>query len=158
MSSQRDELLNLLRDPGRQRDYRRKGKQAVLKATGASKNACAATACQPLIELGLLDKVLLGAQALADELERRKLVIRIESPAEVLPGDLIVCQDYNRNGKSDHVWWALSAAGPQLRVLCFDNQGFVPVRWRNLGRGPKTPMAYALRLKDLSVKAAQVKK
>lgn len=140
-------ILRLINDPARRREYRRKGKAAVLAATGKSANACAATASQPLIELGLLKRPVLGAQALADQLQIEHDWQSITDKHAVQPGDLIVCEDGNGNGVSDHVWWSLSVCNGKGYALCFDNQsqlGLSPY-WRNLGQGSKTPMAYALR-------------
>ena len=137
-------IIALISSAALRRQFRAKGKAAVKAATGSTSNACAATASQPLITAGLLGHVVLGAQALADEMEHVHKWTRITIHADVRAGDLVVCADLNHNNLSDHVWWALgSPRASDGKVLCFDNQGDY---WRNLGSGPKTPMAYALRL------------
>jgi hypothetical protein len=142
----RAKLLKLLNDPAKQAEYRKRGKQAVKDATGSTSNACATTASQPLIELGLLKKPHFMAQYLADDLEDRCLVTRINAKSQVQPGDLIVCEDFKpKNGLSDHVWWALSIPDAKLMARCLDNNGTELTHPRNLGHGPRTPMAYALR-------------
>jgi len=143
-------VLSKIRPAANRKRYRAQGKAAVKLATGSTSNACAATASQPLLALGIIPHVILGAQSLADTLENHGWV-REHNRGAVQPGWLIVCEDANHNKRSDHVWFALSNVRRDGKALCFDNQGVQGISqpyWRNLGTGARTPMWYALRPKD----------
>lgn len=73
----------------------------------------------------------------------------IRDVKQVMPLDLIVTLDLNHNGAPDHVGLAMGHPGsaPRYDVMFLDNQsGFEP-HMRNLGKGTKTPMDYAIRLR-----------
>lgn len=139
----RAQLCAYLRDPERQREYRRKGRVAV---GHTSRNACAATASQPLIELGILRHVEVGAEMLATTMKRTRKFIGIAELDKAQAGDLVVCQDLNGNGLSDHVWWVVEALGGG-NYLCLDNQTRALTHMRRLdGQDGKTPARGLLRL------------
>jgi hypothetical protein len=116
--------------------------------------ACAITASVHLIAAGVLPEgeVIFWAEDLATRLKQLGWK-RIDAPADVLPGDLIVCKDLNGNGATDHVWFALGtpyhSALAQYAARCLDNHNDGSPYPRTLnGKGfppPHTPMDYALR-------------
>ena len=139
----RSQLIANLRDPAKQRDYRRRGRVAV---GNTSKNACAATASQPLIALDVLDRIELLAEGLSNACKRSKRFDASANRDDVKPGDLIVCKDVNGNGLSDHVWFVVSAQ-PNGYYECLDNQGKTLTHRRRLdGKDGKTAMRGRLRL------------
>jgi len=145
-------LLSILEDPAaRYKNWLR----AQQIANGDP--ACAITASVHLIAAGVLQEgeVIPWAEDLATRLKEIGWK-RIGSPADVLPGDLIVCQDINGNGATDHVWFALGTpyhsimTGYAARCLDNHNDGAPYSRTLN-GKGfppPHTPMDYALRQED----------
>ena len=115
----RTQLIANLRDPVKQRKYRAAGRAAV---GNTSHNACAATASQPLLELGVLNHIELLAEGLSDACKRTKRFQAISNLSLAQPGYLVVCADLNGNGLSDHVWWIVRDLGGGW-YECLDNQG-----------------------------------
>lgn len=139
----RSRLIALIRDPERQRDYRRRGRIAV---GNTSHNACAATASQVYLQLGVIHHIECGAEGLATAL---KATARFDASAnrdDVTAGDLVVCEDGNANGLSDHVWLVV-ALQPGGWFECLDNQGRTLTHRRRVdGADGKTPMRGRLRI------------
>jgi hypothetical protein len=142
-------LTSVLEDPSvRYKNWLR----AQQIADGGS--ACAITASLHLIAAGVLPEgeVIPWAEDLATRLKQLGWK-RIDCPADVLPGDLIVCQDLNGNGATDHVWFALGTPYhcimAEWAARCVDNHNDGEPHPRTLnGKGfppPHTPMDYALR-------------
>jgi hypothetical protein len=131
----------VLNDPEqRKKDYA----LAMKIADGAS--ACAITASVRLISAGIFpaDEIIPWAEDLATELKRLGWV-PVWEVSDVQANDLIVCQDLNGNGATDHVWFAVTDAVDGY-CICLDNHNYGEPYKRNLGEGARTPMDYALRL------------
>jgi hypothetical protein len=132
----RQRILSLISSPAKQRDYRRRGRVAV---GNTSKNACAATASQPLIELEILHRIELMAEGLTKACKRSKFFVGVSNLKLAQPGDLVVCADLNGNGVSDHIWWIVRDLGDGW-YECLDNQSSTLTHRRRLdGRDGKTP-------------------
>jgi hypothetical protein len=116
---------------------------AMKIADGVS--ACAITASVRLISAGIFpaDEIIPWAEDLATELKRLGWV-PVWEVSDVQAGDLIVCQDLNGNGATDHVWFAVTDAEDGY-CMCLDNHNYGKPYKRNLGEGSRTPMDYALR-------------
>jgi len=139
----RTRLIGLIRDPERQRDYRRRGRVAV---GNTAHNACAATASQVYLQLGVLSHIELGAEGLATAIKTTKRFDASADRNDVKPGDLIVCEDNNSNGLSDHVWLVV-ALQPGGWYECLDNQGKTLTHSRRVDGGDsKTAMRGRLRI------------
>jgi hypothetical protein len=113
---------------------------------GLASPACAAVASQYYIGLGILHKTIVGAQELADHLETHCGLTRHQL-AELRRGDLVVCDDLNGNGRSDHVTHVYETQNAKT-FLAVDNQ-HLDAYVRNLVAGVapgKTPAEYVLRL------------
>jgi hypothetical protein len=134
-----EKVGRVLNDPEqREKDYA----LAMKIADGAS--ACAITASVRLISAGIFppDEIIPWAEDLATRLKKMgwKYV-----QSDVQANDLIVCQDLNGNGATDHVWFAVTDAVDGY-CMCLDNHNEGKPYKRNLGEGSRTPMDYALRL------------
>ena len=130
----------VLNDPEqRAKDYA----LAMKIADGAS--ACAITASVRLISAGIFppDEIIPWAEDLATRLKKMGWIYVQDTP-DVKANDLIVCQDLNGNGATDHVWFAVTDAEDGY-CMCLDNHNNGEPYKRNLGEGARTPMAYALR-------------
>lgn len=145
MATKRENLIALLQDPAKQKEYRQRGKASV----PGGHNACAATASQPYVfDLRLLDHVETFAETIATKLKRTRLFSASSDRNDVKPGDLIVCQDLNEKLGSDHVWHVVRDLGSGW-FECLDNQGSKLTYRRRLdGADGKTPMRGRLRLKN----------
>lgn len=129
-------------------DARERVKRGALAALPGTGSRCAATLSLWLQEFGILPKgkIYTWTGDLLNHLP--KDWTRITDPRDVQPLDIMVSKDNNHNGAPDHVGIILSEAGPFPKVFVefLDNQNqWIPYT-RNLGPGPKTPMAYALRI------------
>lgn len=73
---------------------------------------------------------------------------RTRDPKNVKALSLVVTLDRDSNGAPDHVGIALGPAGPPPHCLVtfLDNQNQFEPYERNLGKGPKTPMDYAIQV------------
>ncbi len=141
----RARLVANLNDSSKQAHYRIRGRALV---GGTPHNACAATACQPLLELGLLHAPCLGAEMLATRMKQLRIFEAVSDLSTALAGDCVVCQDGNANGLSDHIWWIVEVLGAGV-YRCLDNQGEALTHHRRLdGRDGKTPARGLLRLME----------
>jgi hypothetical protein len=107
-------------------------------------NGCAAFLSTALNISGYDVPYTMMAQILADELIAKKW--QKVAVKDLLPGDVIVTQDNPEYpGYAAHIFMTAGWAD-QSQLYCYavDNQQTVHYA-RNLGPGPKTPMAYALR-------------
>ena len=123
--------------------WRAAGRKAV---GNTSANACGATASQPFIELGLIRKTYTWAEHLVTALKATGQFDASPNRGDIQRGDLIVCEDGNRNGATDHVWIVAKDYGAGW-FGCFDNQTKYLIHRRRVdGADGKTPMRGRLRL------------
>lgn len=149
-----ESLAANLGNPAKRRKYLARGQAAV---GNTSRNACAATASQPYLELGIIHSVYISTElwidergikhpGLVDTLKRTRLFNASANRKDVKKFDLVVCEDGNGNKRSDHVWHAMDDGDGKGNYKCFDNQsGKITIR-RLDGLDGKTPMRGRLRL------------
>ena len=139
-----------LKDPAFRKQARAAGLAAVKAVTGTTHNACAATASQYHIALGILPHVILLAEELGHTLQATGKFAKISDLDSFQIGDVVLCIDANGNGLADHVW---HCRGKEFKGVtaqpgyywCVDNYSDTPYP-RNVHAGPKTPAHFALRL------------
>jgi len=128
--------------------YRRQVEATARRLLPDTGSRCAVTLTQWLKRFGLLPtdgKDYLWTADLLRALPEGYIIIR--DVKEVRPLDIVVTLDLNHNHAPDHVGLAMSRPGfaPRYDVLFLDNQSKFEPHERNLGKGPKTPMDYAIR-------------
>ena len=128
-------------------DVRERVRRAALSALPSTGARCAATLSLWLQEFDIFPPARIYTWT-SDLLNHLPQWERIISPSLVQPLDIMVSQDNNRNGAPDHVGIIIGSLGtpPRYNVTFIDNQQNFQPYTRNLGPGPKTPMAYALRI------------
>lgn len=132
-----------MQDAARLSDWRQRGRALV---GGTAKNACAATASQPFLDLGVIRDPFTWAETLVARLKATGLLSGNDDRADVQVGDLIVCEDGNHNGATDHVWLVVKVYSGGW-YGCFDNQTKYLIHRRRLDGGDgRTPMRGRLRL------------
>ena len=140
--TKREQLVTWLQDSGKLADWRARGRKAV----GGTHNACAATASQPFIDLGIIPRTVTWAETLATDLKLTGAFKASGDRGDVQPGDVVVCLDLNDNGAADHIWLVAKDYGNGW-YGCFDNQTKYLIHRRRLdGADGKTAMRGRLRL------------
>lgn len=139
--TKREQLIQWLGDPAKLADWRKRGWALV----GGVKNACAATASQPFLDLGLIPRAETWAETLTIRLKSTgALAGYLPDGADI--GDVIVCKDGNGNGAADHIW-IIAKVYPGGWYGCFDNQTKYLIHRRRLdGKDGKTAARGRLRL------------
>ena len=144
-------LIQIVNDPD---EVRQTYAYAKARYRAFPSDGCAAFCSSALRRADINVRFELWAQTLAEAVEARgwRRVSRREEPRA---GDVFVTQDINGQPGADHMGVVAADGRFQGRFRCADNQLGSAARpyLRNIGPGPKTPIAYWLRAPEAEVES-----
>lgn len=144
-----EQRLEALHNTKNQQGCYTRGRAFVFKATGSTKNACAAVCSEYLKLMGHnigskynTGQVHKGLHSIGYE-----IVGDLDQWKDVQPGDILFAIDKNNNGMPDHVCICYSRPTVDGSCLVLDNYAPRP-KMRNLTAGRRLPLLFFMRYTD----------